>query len=379
MKIGVLKETVSGESRVAATPETVKKMIALSHSVSIEAGAGIQASISDEDYQNNGADIVSRDQALKSDLLLMVRPLSEKEITTLKPTQFLVGMLEPFNNELQNLLKKQGVSAFALEALPRNTRAQSMDVLSSQANIAGYKAVILAADYYKKFMPMLMTAAGTVKAAKVIVLGAGVAGLQAVATAKRLGAVVEASDVRPSVQEQIESLGGKFIEVPFETEEEKECAIGQGGYAKPMPKSWLTRQSKIVAEKAISADIIITSALIPGKSPPQLLSEETVKKMKFGSVIVDMAAGSGSDGSGNCPLTQNNKVCQVENVTIIGFNNLPSMLSTDASALYSRNILEFTKLLINESGQLYINENDELVTETLISKNNKKGKQGGRK
>ena len=373
MKIGVLKETVTGESRVAATPETVKKMIALSHSVSIEAGAGIQASISDEDYQNNGADIVSREQALKSDLLLMVRPLSEKEITTLKPTQFLVGMLEPFNNELQNLLKKQGVSAFALEALPRNTRAQSMDVLSSQANIAGYKAVILAADYYKKFMPMLMTAAGTVKAAKVIVLGAGVAGLQAVATAKRLGAVVEASDVRPSVQEQIESLGGKFIEVPFETEEEKECAIGQGGYAKPMPKSWLTRQSKIVAEKAISADIIITSALIPGKSPPQLLSEETVKKMKFGSVIVDMAAGSGSDGSGNCPLTQNNKVCQVENVTIIGFNNLPSMLSTDASALYSRNILEFTKLLINKSGQLHINENDELVTETLISKNNKKG------
>ena len=373
MKIGVLKEIVEGESRVAATPETVKKMIALSHSVSIEAGAGIQASISDEDYRNNGADIVSRDQALKSDLLLMVRPLSEKEITTLKPTQFLVGMLEPFNNELQNLLKKQGVSAFALEALPRNTRAQSMDVLSSQANIAGYKAVILAADYYKKFMPMLMTAAGTVKAAKVIVLGAGVAGLQAVATAKRLGAVVEASDVRPSVQEQIESLGGKFIEVPFETKEEKECAIGQGGYAKPMPKSWLTRQSKIVAEKAISADIIITSALIPGKSPPQLLSEETVKKMKFGSVIVDMAAGSGSDGSGNCPLTQNNKVCQVENVTIIGFNNLPSMLSTDASALYSRNILEFTKLLINESGQLHINDDDELVTETLISKNNKKG------
>ena len=373
MKIGVLRETVSGESRVAATPETVKKMIALSHSVSIEAGAGIQASFSDADYKNNGAEIVSRNLVLQSDLLLMVRPLDEKEIITLKPKQFMVGMLEPFNNDLQALLKKQGVSAFALEALPRNTRAQSMDVLSSQANIAGYKAVILAADYYKKFMPMLMTAAGTVKAAKVIVLGAGVAGLQAVATAKRLGAVVEASDVRPAVQEQIESLGGKFIEVPFETEEEKECAIGKGGYAKPMPKSWLTRQSKIVAEKAISADIIITSALIPGKAPPQLLSEETVKKMKFGSVIVDMAAGSASDGSGNCPLTQNNKVNQLENVTIIGFNNLPSMLSTDASALYSRNIFEFTKLLINESGQLFINDKDELVTETLISKNNKKG------
>ncbi len=241
-------------------------MIALSHSVSIEAGAGIQASISDEDYKNHGAEIVSRD--LVSSIRFVVNGQAfqmRKEITTLTSKQFMVGMLEPFNNALQMLLKKQGVSAFALEALPRNTRAQSMDVLSSQANIAGYKAVILAADYYKKFMPMLMTAAGTVKAAKVIVLGAGVAGLQAVATAKRLGAVVEASDVRPSVQEQIESLGGKFIEVPFETEEEKECAIGQGGYAKPMPKSWLTRQSKIVAEKAISADIIITSALIPGR------------------------------------------------------------------------------------------------------------------
>ncbi|MBT6818492.1 MAG: NAD(P)(+) transhydrogenase (Re/Si-specific) subunit alpha, partial [Nitrosomonadales bacterium] len=257
-------------------------------------------------------------------------------------------------------------------ALPRNTRAQSMDVLSSQANIAGYKAVILAADYYKKFMPMLMTAAGTVKAAKVIVLGAGVAGLQAIATAKRLGAVVEASDVRPSVKEQIESLGGKFIEVPFETEEEKECAIGKGGYAKPMPKSWLLRQSKIVAEKAIAADIIITSALIPGKTPPQLLSTETVKKMKPGSVIVDMAAGSASDGSGNCPLTENDKVKQINNVTIIGFNNIPSMLSADASALYSRNIFEFIKLLINESGQLFINNKDELVTETLISKGKSK-------
>jgi len=372
MKIGILKETTKGEVRVAATPESVKKMIALNHSVLIESGAGTGASLSNQDYKNHGAEIVTRDLVLQSDLLLMVRPIAEKEITKLKPEQFIVGMLEPFNNKLKTLLENQGVSAFALEALPRNTRAQSMDVLSSQANIAGYKAVILAADYYKKFMPMLMTAAGTVKAAKVIVLGAGVAGLQAIATAKRLGAVVEASDVRPSVKEQIESLGGKFIEVPFETEEEKECAIGKGGYAKPMPKSWLLRQSKIVAEKAIAADIIITSALIPGKTPPQLLSTETVKKMKPGSVIVDMAAGSASDGSGNCPLTENDKVKQINNVTIIGFNNIPSMLSADASALYSRNIFEFIKLLINESGQLFINNKDELVTETLISKGKSK-------
>lgn len=372
MKIGILKETTKGEVRVAATPESVKKMIALNHSVLIESGAGTGASLSNQDYKNHGAEIVTRDLVLQSDLLLMVRPIAEKEITKLKPEQFIVGMLEPFNNKLKTLLENQGVSAFALEALPRNTRAQSMDVLSSQANIAGYKAVILAADYYKKFMPMLMTAAGTVKAAKVIVLGAGVAGLQAIATAKRLGAVVEASDVRPLVKEQIESLGGKFIEVPFETEEEKECAIGKGGYAKPMPKSWLLRQSKIVAEKAIAADIIITSALIPGKTPPQLLSTETVKKMKPGSVIVDMAAGSASDGSGNCPLTENDKVKQINNVTIIGFNNIPSMLSADASALYSRNIFEFIKLLINESGQLFINNKDELVTETLISKGKSK-------
>lgn len=372
MKIGIVKEILKGEARVAATPETVKKMVALKHSVFIEKNAGLGASISDDEYKNNGAEIVTRDIVLQSDLLLMVRPLDIEEINSLNSNQFMVGMLEPFNSKLQAQINDQGVNAFALESLPRNTRAQSMDVLSSQANIAGYKAVILAADYYKKFMPMLMTAAGTVKAAKVMILGAGVAGLQAIATAKRLGAVVEASDVRPSVKEQIESLGGKFIDVPFETEEEKECAKGEGGYAKPMPKSWLTRQSKIVAEKAISADIIITSALIPGKAPPLLLSKETIKKMKYGSVIVDMAAGTGPDGSGNCPLTQDDKIVHKENVTIIGLNNLPSMLSTDASALYARNIFEFIKLLLNESGKLFINKEDELVTETLITKNKSK-------
>ena len=276
-------------------------------------------------------------------------------------------MLEPFNKEITTKLSIKKVNAFSLESLPRNTRAQSMDVLSSQANIAGYKAVILAADHYKKFFPMLMTAAGTVKAARILILGAGVAGLQAIATAKRLGAVVEASDVRPAVKEQIESLGAKFIDVPYETEEEKVNASGEGGYAKAMPKSWLDRQSKLVAQKAITADIIITSALIPGKEPPKLISKETIQQMKEGSVIVDMAAGLSKDGSGNCPVSEANKIIDFEGVTIIGLNNLPSLLSNDASALYSRNIFEFIKLLINEQGDLYINREDELVMGALIT------------
>jgi H+-translocating NAD(P) transhydrogenase subunit alpha len=371
VKIGIVKETLIGEARVAATPETVKKLRALNQEVLVEFGAGIGAAISDEMFQNEGATIVSRAEVLRADLILQVRALSSHEVEQLQPHQCLVGLLEPYNETLKNLFFKKNITAFALEALPRNTRAQSMDVLSSQANIAGYKSVILAADYYKKFMPMLMTAAGTVKAAKVIVLGAGVAGLQAIATAKRLGAMVEASDVRPAVKEQIESLGAKFIEVPFETDEEKENAAGQGGYAKPMPKSWLDRQSQLVAEKAVLADIIITSALIPGREPPILISGETVKKMKAGSVIVDMAAGLAIDGSGNCPLTKANQIIVINGVTVIGLTNLPSLLSTDASALYSRNILEFIKLLFDDSGKININLEDELVKGCLLTNGGK--------
>jgi H+-translocating NAD(P) transhydrogenase subunit alpha len=371
VKIGIVKETLIGEARVAATPETVKKLRALNQEVLVEFGAGIGAAISDEMFQNEGATIVSRAEVLRADLILQVRALSSHEVEQLQPHQCLVGLLEPYNETLKNLFFKKNITAFALEALPRNTRAQSMDVLSSQANIAGYKSVILAADYYKKFMPMLMTAAGTVKAAKVIVLGAGVAGLQAIATAKRLGAMVEASDVRPAVKEQIESLGAKFIEVPFETDEEKENAAGQGGYAKPMPKSWLDRQSQLVAEKAVLADIIITSAQIPGREPPILISAETVKKMKAGSVIVDMAAGLAIDGSGNCPLTKANQIIVINGVTVIGLTNLPSLLSTDASALYSRNILEFIKLLFDDSGKININLEDELVKGCLLTNGGK--------
>ena len=368
MIIGILKETHSGEARVAATPETVKKMLLLKSDVLVEEGAGDLAAIPDKMFVEAGATISNRSNVLKADLILQVRPPEAKDLERLTSKQYVVGLLEPFNKELTKDFLDKKITAFALEALPRNTRAQSMDVLSSQANIAGYKAVILAADYYKKFMPMLMTAAGTVKAARVMVLGAGVAGLQAIATAKRLGAIVEASDVRPAVKEQIESLGAKFIDVPYETEEEKVNASGKGGYAKPMPRSWLVRQAQLVAEKATNSDIIITSALIPGKSPPQLIDSQTVHSMKPGSVIVDMAAGMAADGSGNCPLTKVNEIISINGVTLIGLNNLPSMLSSDASALYSRNIFEFVKLLINESGNLYINLEDELVSGCLLTK-----------
>ena len=367
MIIGVLKEALEGEFRVAATPETVKKLITLKHMVYIESNAGIGASITDQMFIDAGGLIKNNAEVFKADLLLKVRAPNNNEIKKLHANQFIVGLLEPFNKALTTQLAAKRVTAFSLESLPRNTRAQSMDVLSSQANISGYKAVILAADYYKKFFPMLMTAAGTVKAARIIILGAGVAGLQAIATAKRLGAVVEASDVRPAVKEQIESLGAKFIDVAYETEEEKNNASGEGGYAKPMPKSWLDRQSKLVSEKAIDSDIIITSALIPGKEPPKLISKETIQKMKEGSVIVDMAAGLAADGSGNCPLSEGNKIVNFGGVTIIGFNNLPSLLSTDASALYSKNIFEFIKLLINDKGSLYINREDELVAGALLT------------
>jgi NAD(P) transhydrogenase subunit alpha len=245
-----------------------------------------------------------------------------------------------------------------------------MDVLSSQANVAGYKAVLLGSHFYQRFMPMLMTSAGTVKAARVLILGAGVAGLQAIATAKRLGAVVEASDVRPAVKEQIESLGAKFLDVPYETEEEKEIAAGVGGYARPMPAAWMARQAALVAQRGTEADIVITSALIPGREPPILLHAETVEKMKPGSVVIDMAAGLGKNGCGNCPLTEPNQAVVKHGVTIVGYTNLPSLVSADASAFYARNILEFLKLVISE-GKFNIPADDELVTASLMCKDGK--------
>ncbi|MDN4571674.1 NAD(P)(+) transhydrogenase (Re/Si-specific) subunit alpha, partial [Pandoraea cepalis] len=244
--------------------------------------------------------------------------------------------------------------------------AQSMDVLSSQANIAGYKAVMLAANLYQRFMPMLMTAAGTVKAARLVVLGAGVAGLQAIATAKRLGAVIEASDVRPAVREQIESLGAKFIDVPFETDEEREIAKGVGGYARPMPAAWLARQSQLVHTRLTQADIVISTALIPGRAAPTLIAEDTVKAMKPGSVIIDLAAGRGANGGGNCPLSVADEVVKVHGVTIAGYTNLAGMVAADASALYARNVLDFLKLVIDKEGKLVIDTNDDIVSACLM-------------
>ncbi|MEN9843999.1 MAG: hypothetical protein RLZZ612_1828, partial [Pseudomonadota bacterium] len=296
MLIGIPAETMAGETRVAATPETVKKYVAQGHTVRVQSGAGVASSVTDAAYAAVGAEITDAAGAFGADLVLKVRSPSEAEIGLMKSGTALVGMLNPFDREGLERLAKAGLTSFALEAAPRTTRAQSMDVLSSQANIAGYKAVMVAANEYQRFFPMLMTAAGTVKAARVVILGVGVAGLQAIATAKRLGAVIEASDVRPSVKEQVESLGGKFIDVPYETAEEKEAAEGVGGYARPMPQSWLDRQKIEVAKRVAAADVVISTALIPGRAAPTLVTEDMVKAMKPGSVVVDIAAGKGPVG-----------------------------------------------------------------------------------
>lgn len=362
MKIGIPAETKPGETRVAATPETIKKYLAGRHQVVVQAGAGIASSITDEAYILAGAQIVSAAEALGCEMVLKVRAPDSAERAMMKPGSVLVGMLNPFDTENTAAMAAAGLQAFALEAAPRITRAQSMDVLSSQANIAGYKAVVMAANTYARFMPMLMTAAGTVKAARVLIMGVGVAGLQAIATAKRLGAVIEASDVRPPVKEQVESLGAKFIDVPFLTDEEKEIAQGSGGYARPMPADWMRRQAELVHERAKLADIIITTALIPGRKAPVLISEETVKAMKPGSVIVDMAVEQG----GNCPLSELGKTVTRYGVHIIGEPNLATLVAADASALYARNVLDFLKLIINKDAALEINREDEIVAATLL-------------
>ncbi|HEM7900036.1 TPA: Re/Si-specific NAD(P)(+) transhydrogenase subunit alpha [Burkholderia cenocepacia] len=370
MHIGVPAETRANEARVAATPETVKKYAAAGHRVSIAKGAGSAASYPDEAYVAAGAELTDQSAAFAADLVLKVQAPTDAELPLLKRGAVLVGMLEPFNGEQAAQLAAAGVTGFALEAAPRTTRAQSLDVLSSQANIAGYKAVLVAASLYPRFMPMLMTAAGTVKAARVLILGAGVAGLQAIATAKRLGAVIEASDVRPAVKEQIESLGAKFLDVPFETDEEREAAQGVGGYARPMPPSWLGRQAALVHERAKQADIVITTALIPGRPAPTLISVDAAQSMKPGSVLVDLAAGRGPeiDGrkGGNCPLTVADQVIVHHGVTIAGYTNLASMVASDASALYARNLLDFLKLIVTKEGTLNIDLTDDIVAATLL-------------
>ncbi len=366
MRIGIPAETHAGETRVSATPETVKKMLAAGHQVSVQTGAGAGASIPDAEFQAAGAKLVgAADIYAQSEIVLKVKAPSADELSQLNKGTVLIGLLSPHQADLVAAYAKQGVAAFAMERLPRTSRAQAMDVLSSQANIAGYKAVIVAATLYKRFFPMLMTAAGTVKAARVVILGVGVAGLQAIATAKRLGAVIEASDVRPAVKEQVESLGAKFIDVPYETDEEREAAQGVGGYAKPMPQSWMDRQKAEVAKRVAQADVVITTALIPGRPAPVLVTEEMVKSMKPGSVIVDLAAEAG----GNCPLTELNKTVVKHGVTLVGDPNLAGSVAADASALYARNLLNFLNLLCDpkNGGAININREDDIIAGSLIA------------
>ena len=368
MRIGVPAETRPGETRVALTPETAKKLKAQGHSLHVESGAGLAASVTDEAYLAVGAEVTDAASAFACDMVLKVSAPTDAELALMKSGSALVGMLNPFDAAGLQSMAAAGLTAFALEAAPRTTRAQSMDVLSSQANIAGYKAVMVAANQYQRFFPMLMTAAGTVKAARVVILGVGVAGLQAIATAKRLGAVIEASDVRPSVKEQVESLGGKFIDVPYETAEEKEAAEGVGGYARPMPQSWLDRQKTEVAKRVALADVVISTALIPGRAAPVLVTAEMVQSMKPGSVIVDIAAGKAADGvAGNCVLTEAGKTVQKHGVNIIGETNLPALVAADASALYARNVLDFLKLVFTKEGEFKVDMEDDIVAACLMT------------
>ena len=364
MQIGIPAEIRAAETRVAATPETVKKLAGTGHhDLLVQSGAGARCSISDSEYVTAGATIVpSAAEVFASDIVLKVRGPEPGELPLLKSGNILIGLLAPHRRDGIEAIAKTGISAFAMEALPRISRAQGMDVLSSQANVAGYKAVMLAANAYQRLMPMMMTAAGTIKAARVVIMGVGVAGLQAIATAKRLGAMVEATDVRPETKEQVESLGAKFVEVPL-TDSEKDLAKGQGGYAREMGEDYRKRQAALIAERIKQADIVITTALIPGRPAPVLVTEDMVKSMKPGSVIVDMAVEQG----GNCPLSELDKTVIKHGVQIIGIANLPALVPADASALYARNLLNFLNLLLDlKTGQLNLNREDEIIAGSLV-------------
>ena len=377
MQIGIIKERRLDEKRVAATPDTVKKFIAMGLKVNIEKGAGITAAITDQEYEEAGASILDDAQRVleNADIVLKInKPIGPKdkdgskldEVKLLKSGSILVSLMEPYKDgDLIGLIAKQNITCFALELIPRITRAQTMDVLSSQSNLAGYKAVIEASTTYGKAFPMMMTAAGTVPPAKCLVMGAGVAGLQAIATARRLGAVVSASDVRPAAKENVESLGAKFIAVE---DEEFKQAETSGGYAKEMSDEYKKKQTELIAATVAKQDIIICTALIPGKPAPVLLTPEMVDTMKPGSVIVDLAVEQG----GNCPLSEPNKVVDRSGVQIIGCTNLASRVAIDASALFAKNLLNFVTPLINSlENKIEINMQDEIIVGSMITKDGK--------
>jgi NAD(P) transhydrogenase subunit alpha len=365
MKLAVPRETASGETRVAATPESIKKFKGLGLDVAVETDAGAHARIADADYVAAGASIApdARTVLADADIVLKVRGPSPAESALIRKGAVVAALLAPHTEKAAIVsLAGQGATAFAMEFLPRISRAQAMDVLSSQANLAGYKAVIDAAAQFGRAMPMMMTAAGTIAPARVLVMGVGVAGLQAIATAKRLGAIVSATDVRPATKEQVESLGGTFVAV---MDEEFKNAQTAGGYAKEMSAEYQAKQAALIAETIKKQDIIITTALIPGRKAPVLVSEEMIKTMKPGSVIVDLAAEAG----GNTPLTKANEVTEVHGVTIMGYTNLPGRLAVDSSSLYARNLFNFVSLLVDKkTGTLAIDFNDEIVKGALVAK-----------
>jgi len=358
MKLAVLKERRDGETRVAASPDTVKKFKGLGLEVTVETGAGAAARVSDADFQAAGATIAPDAAAALSgaDIVLSVRSPDAGEIAQMKKGAVLAALLAPYTDkDTPAALAAQGVDGFAMEFLPRISRAQAMDVLSSQANLAGYKAVIDAAATFGRAMPMMMTAAGTIAPARVLVMGVGVAGLQAIATARRLGAIVSATDVRPATQEQVQSLGATFVAV---IDDEFKNAQTAAGYAKPMSPEYQAKQAALIAETIKKQDIVITTALIPGRKAPVLVTEDMIKTMKPGSVIVDLAAEQG----GNTPLTKANEVYEIHGVTIMGYTNLPGRLAVDASSLYARNLFNFVSLIVDKkTGALALNWEDEIV------------------
>jgi H+-translocating NAD(P) transhydrogenase subunit alpha len=358
----VAKEAASLETRVSASVDTVKKLRNMGFDVVVESGAGVLSRIPDSEFEAAGAQIGSIADAASSDVILKVRRPSETEAANYKSGAVVIAIMDPYgNDEAIAGMAKAGLSTFAMELMPRITRAQSMDVLSSQANLAGYQAVIEAAAVYDRAMPMMMTAAGTVPAAKVFVMGAGVAGLQAIATARRLGAAVSATDVRPAAKEQVASLGGKFIAVE---DEEFKAAETAGGYAKEMSKEYQAKQAALVAEHIAKQDIVITTALIPGRPAPRLVSREMLKSMKPGAVAVDLAVERG----GNIEGVVAGEIADVDGVRVIGFASMPGRVAASASALYAKNLLTFLETMVNkETKTVVINLDDELIKATMLT------------
>ena len=364
MKIVILNEGAS-DSRVSASPETVKKINEMNHAVYVQKGAGIKSNFLDQDYEENGAKIFEDKNVIReADVIFKINKPSKDQIDLFKENSILIAALDPFNNpDLIEDLRNKKIISFAMELMPRITRAQSMDVLSSQSNLAGYQAVINASKLFNKALPMMMTAAGTIAPAKVMVFGAGVAGLQAIATAKRLGAIVSATDVRVAAKEQVESLGGKFIMVESDELEDAETS---GGYAKEMSAEFKTKQAELISRTLSGQDIVICTALIPGKKAPVLISENQVKSMKPGSVIIDLASESG----GNCECSKSGEIININEVLVVGAKNITSEIAQDASSLFAKNLLNFFMILLDsETNEININWEDEIITGTALTKN----------